>query len=369
MKKIIVIMSFISTICLNASVTVQFEGSPITDNIRTEKIDKIDYFYVNELNKVFHASIRDDVIDRRLMINMYEEQIIILLDSSWLEVKGQIYNLGNSVFIKSGKTYVPVSFLQEILPTILPEKVVYNSGIIRAANPVDNSIRKIVLDPGHGGKDPGAVGYSKNNFEKEIALAVTKKLKKKLSEIPEIEVILARDKDEFISLQQRTKFANSNRADLFISIHCNAHRSNKANGIEVYYLSTAKTDDARAVEALENSVVYDYEGGEEAVREYNDLQFILQDMAQSEHLEESYDLALNLQTDLVKSTGAYDRGVKQANFYVLRGAFMPAVLIELGFMSNIEEEKKLTSESYQNKLTNSIFEGIKNFKYKYDLMQ
>ena len=369
MKKIILLILLVAAISMNSSVTVQFEGSPITDNIRTEKINKVEYFKVNELNKVFHAVINDDVTDQRLMINIYDEQIIILLDSSWLEVKGQIYNLEHSVFIKEGKYFIPETFLKKILPTILPEKIVYDSGTVRAANPVDNSIRKIVLDPGHGGKDPGAVGFSKNNFEKEIALSVTKKLKKKLVELPGTEVLLARDKDEFVSLQQRTKFANSNRADLFISIHCNAHRSNKANGVEVYYLSTAKTSDARAVEALENSVVFDYEGGEEAVREYDDLSFILADMAQSEHLEESYDLALKLQTDLVKSTGSYDRGVKQANFYVLRGAFMPAVLIELGFMSNKEEEKKLTSASYQDKLTDSIFEGIKNFKYKYDQMQ
>jgi N-acetylmuramoyl-L-alanine amidase len=283
--------------------------------------------------------------------------------------KGKQYNFTYSIVQKDGNYYLPVKFLLNVLPEIIGSKINVKERKIIAANPIDNRLRTIVLDPGHGGKDPGAIGFSKTNFEKNVVLILAKKLKKKLEAQLDVNVLLTRDKDEFVSLQQRTQFANSANADLFISIHCNAHRNNKVDGIEVYYLSTAKTDDARAVEALENQVVYDYEGGEEAVQRYDDLAFILADMAQSEHLEESYQLGMKLQSTLVASTQAYNRGVKQANFYVLRGAFMPAVLLEMGFLSNKTEEKKLIKTSYQDQLVEAMFQGIKDFKFKYDQMQ
>ena len=354
---------------LFSSIVVEFNSNLQSDIIQTEKIEKVEYFKANELNKVFHSVIKDDILDQRLLINIYGQQFIFLLDSAYLQFRDKIYNLRNSIILKNGKYFLPINFLTDILPSALPEKLKYIHNKIVAETPIDNSIRKIVIDPGHGGKDPGAIGFSKKNLEKEIALTIAEKVKNKLSENLDVEVMLTRDKDEFVSLQSRTKFANEKGADLFISIHCNAHRSNTATGIEVYYLSTAKTSDERAVEALENSVVYDYEGGEEAVQKYNDLQLILADMAQNEHLEESYDLAMELQDDLVTSTYCFDRGVKQANFYVLRGAFMPAVLIETGFLSNADEEKKLSNANYQNKIAQSIFEGIKSFKLKYDQMQ
>ncbi|HHE36952.1 MAG TPA: N-acetylmuramoyl-L-alanine amidase [Candidatus Cloacimonetes bacterium] len=297
---------------------------------------------------------------------MYGQEMIFLLDSAYLFYQNEIYNFNQPIISRKGKYLIPVFFLENVLPQLYPKQIQFNTNFISAELPIDNSIHRIVLDPGHGGKDPGAVGYSKKNYEKDVALAVARKLKRILLEQMSVEVYLTREKDEFVSLQKRTKFANEKKADLFISIHCNAARKKTANGIEVYFLSTAKTDDARAVEALENDVVFKYEGGEEAVKQYDDLAFILADMAQSEYLEESYNLSMRLQNDLIRTTESRDRGVKQANFYVLRGAFMPAVLIELGFLSNKEEEKKLTKSSYQNKLAQSIYESIRDFKKKYD---
>ena len=369
MKNLFLFVLLVIGSLLGADITVEYRSSLTPEVIRTIEIDSTDYFNVYELNKTFKANISDDLLDQRLNVNIYGEQLIFLMDSSYLQYGSDYFNMTHNIIQQDGKFFLPVVFLTDLLPQIFNNMISWEKDKLIAITPTDNSIKRIVLDPGHGGKDPGAVGYSKKHFEKEIVLELALKLKKKLEQQLDVIVLLSRDKDEFISLQQRTKFANENNADLFISLHCNAHRNSKINGIEVYYLSTAKTDEARAVEAMENQVVYEYEGGREAVRKYDDLAFILADMAQSEHLEESYNLGANLQTALVSATEAYNRGVKQANFYVLRGAFMPSVLLELGFISNKEEEKKLMSSSYQEKLIDSVFNGIRDFKMKYDQMQ
>jgi N-acetylmuramoyl-L-alanine amidase len=354
---------------LCASVRVEYTSQRTAEAIKTVDLNGVDYFNVYELNKVFNAIIRVDVLDSRVNIGLYNQQLIALLESSYVQYHASVYNITHPVVQNKGKVLLPVTFLTELLPAVMPERVVYRSGSLVADPPVDNSIRRIVLDPGHGGKDPGAIGYSKRNFEKDIALTVAKKVKALLEKELDVEVLLTRSNDSFVSLQSRTDFANEHEADLFISMHCNAHRNSKVKGIEVFYLSTAKTDEARAVESLENSVVYDYEGGTEAVQKYDDLALILADMAQSEHLEESYQMAMKLQANLVDATKGRDRGVKQANFYVLRGAFMPAVLVEMGFLTNPDEEKELISGNHQKKLARSIADEIENFKAKYDQMQ
>ncbi|MCK5052445.1 MAG: N-acetylmuramoyl-L-alanine amidase [Candidatus Cloacimonetes bacterium] len=369
MKKSFLFVLLVIVSLLGADITVEYKSSLTPEVIRTIEIDSTDYFNVYELNKTFKANISDDLLDQRLNVNIYSEQLIFLMDSSLLQYGSDYFNMTYNIIQQDGKYFLPVVFLTDLLPQIFSNLISWEKNKLITKTPTDNSIKRIVLDPGHGGKDPGAVGYSKKHFEKEVVLELALKLKKKLEQQLDVVVLLSRDKDEFISLQQRTKFANENNADLFISLHCNAHRNSKINGIEVYYLSTAKTDEARAVEAMENQVVYEYEGGQEAVRKYDDLAFILADMAQSEHLEESYNLGANLQTALVSATEAYNRGVKQANFYVLRGAFMPSVLLEFGFISNKDEEKKLISSSYQEKLIDSVFIGIRDFKMKYDQMQ
>lgn len=368
MKYWIIATLFLFLLPLQADIVVEYDSSMSPEIIKTSKYDNHEYFNIYELNKAFHSRIQENLLDSRLNLNIYNQQIIFLLESSYLKHLSQMYNLGTPIIIKERKYLIPVNFLTHILPIIFPEKIKTYDNKIVASAPEDNSIRRIVIDPGHGGKDPGAIGYSKK-FEKDIVLQIAKKLEKILKNNLDVEVLLTRDHDEFVSLQKRTKYANDEQANLFISIHCNAHRYSKVNGIEVFYLSTAKTDDARAVEALENAVVYKYEGGEQAVEHYDDLSFILADMAQNEHLEESYNLAMKLQANLVEATQCKNRGVKQANFYVLRGAFMPSVLLELGFMTNKYEERKLKKDSYQQKLAWAIFEGIKDFKYKYDQMQ
>ncbi|HNT52994.1 MAG TPA: N-acetylmuramoyl-L-alanine amidase, partial [Candidatus Syntrophosphaera sp.] len=235
---------------------------------------------------------------------------------------------------------------------------------LEVLKPKDKRVQRIVLDPGHGGKDPGAVG-ARGTREKDINLAVALKLKQMMEKELGVTVLMTRSDDRFVSLADRTKFANDNHADIFISIHTNASKTRSAKGLETYYLSTAITSEARAVEALENNVVELYEGKGEK-QKYDDLAFILSDLSLTEHLENSNHLATFVHQNLVTGTRSCDRGIKQANFYVLRGAFMPSILIEMGFISNGEEELLLVNKEYQDRISRTIFEGIKRFKYRFD---
>lgn len=373
MKRVFLISVILCLFCsaLLADIRVDFKNSKKTETIKTINVKGIEYFAVSELQAVFNAkSITEDRIENKINISIYNESINVLQNSSYASFKGILYNFNYNSFYQNESWYLPTTFIKSTLTTLFPTKLRYNAtkGTIEADPVIDSRVKVIVLDPGHGGKDPGAVGATSK--EKDITLDMVYLIKSKLeNELDDVKVLLTRSKDEFVSLQARTKYANDQHAHLFISVHCNAALAKTSRGIETFFLSTARTTESRAVEALENSVVMDYEGGQEAVKNYDDLQMILADMHQSEQLEESSNLALRIQLALVEGSKAVDRGVKQAGFYVLRGAFMPSVLIELGFITNVEEEKKLLNKDYQNELANSIVQGVKSFKQKYDYIQ
>lgn len=228
-------------------------------------------------------------------------------------------------------------------------------------NKITSKVSLIVIDPGHGGIDPGAVG-KKGLYEKDATLDIASMLKDLIEDSLGIKVFLTRDKDKYLSLKGRTDFANSHSADLFISIHCNASpKSRKVRGFETYFLSEAKTTEARAVAALENaSLKFD------GVEPTDEISFILYDLAQSAFLEESNCLAEFIQTGAEELLSIPALGISQAGFYVLRGAFMPAVLVETAFISNLEEENLLREKSFKKKLAYCIFNGTKNFVEDYE---
>ncbi len=369
MKKIrnillIMLMAFVITSAFGLS--IQIRGEAGRKNIPEKKIDGIDYLAIEELTPVFKCISKQEKADQRLYFHLYGETFIFLESAPYYTFKNQSYNAHFPLLSQGGKYYIPLNFFTELLPQHFPGKVSFTQNVLRIEDPQDYGVHVIVLDPGHGGKDPGAIGRRLKAKEKDINLDVALKLKVLLEKELGLQVLMTRSDDSFVSLGDRTKFANDNKANLFISIHANASKSSSSKGTETYYLSTAVTSDARAVEALENQVVDLYEGGVEARSKYDGLDFILSDLSQTEHLESSNELAGNIQQNIVAGTRSYDRGVKQANFYVLRGAFMPAVLVELGFISNPEEERLLIDPDYQQRLARTIFEGIKRFKYRYD---
>ena len=222
--------------------------------------------------------------------------------------------------------------------------------------PRPTAIRKIVLDPGHGGKDPGAVGAG-GIAEKDLVLIIAKKLAVKLKREMGVEVILTRTDDSFIPLEGRTAIANAQEADLFISLHMNASPNADARGLETYYLDKTTDEASIRLAARENST---------SRKNVSDLQFILSDMMQSMKLEDSISLAHRLQTALVggmsrKIDEVRDLGVKKALFYVLVGARMPSVLVEMLFITNKTEGQAMTQESHQDAMADALFEGIAKY--------
>ncbi|MGD9305345.1 MAG: N-acetylmuramoyl-L-alanine amidase [Desulfobacterales bacterium] len=219
-------------------------------------------------------------------------------------------------------------------------------------------VRRIVIDPGHGGKDYGAPGYLRGVHEKKVVLAIAKRLAEKIQKELGAEVILTRSGDKFMTLEERTAFANTKNADLFISIHTNSHKNRRAYGIETYFLNLATDDEAIRVAALENAT---------STKNISDLQSILNDLMQNAKINESSRLAVHVQSSIVSHlkskrwTRIKDKGVKQAPFYVLLGAQMPSILIETSFISNPRECKRLTDPTYQNRLCEAIVLGIKKY--------
>jgi N-acetylmuramoyl-L-alanine amidase len=222
-------------------------------------------------------------------------------------------------------------------------------------------VRTVVIDPGHGGEEVGAKGPS-GALEKDVTLAIARKLRSALANSLGLQAFLTRDRDEEIALDERAAVANNYKADLFVSIHANASRSLGAKGSEVYFLTYQATDDeSRRMAALEGGA---FTPGTPAPAS-GDLALILWDMAQAEHLEESSALASRIQEELAEVTGSQGRGVKQAPFRVLVGAAMPAVLVEVAFISNAEEERLLVSDSYQGKVVAALVRGISRYQQQH----
>jgi N-acetylmuramoyl-L-alanine amidase len=229
----------------------------------------------------------------------------------------------------------------------------------------------VVIDAGHGGPDRGMVGPigSPTWFtEKDVTLSVAKKLATVLH-ARGFDVLMTRDTDTLIALSDRGRIANSNHGDVFISIHCNAPGSNNAKGarergFETYFLAEAKTEDERRVQDMENESVK-FETGANAPKG-DPLNFIITDMAQNEHLRESSDLAQTIQQGLIDVHPGPNRGVQQANFAVLRGSYMPAVLIEIGFGSNLSEATYLSDQANQRALARNIAESVIAYLAHYD---
>ncbi|MCK4846026.1 MAG: N-acetylmuramoyl-L-alanine amidase [Deltaproteobacteria bacterium] len=218
-------------------------------------------------------------------------------------------------------------------------------------------VRTIVIDAGHGGRDPGAVGKRKLK-EKDVTLKLAKLLKKDLSKSTKAKVILTRTKDVYVPLDERTAIANSKDADIFVSIHINASKRRAANGVETYYLGASGDEAARRVAERENASTSE---------EMNDiLQYILKDLQQTGNKNESVRLASVIQERLAgdlkkKYKHVKSNGIKGALFYVLVNCNMPSVLVEVSFISNPDEEKRLRKDSYLKDVSKSISEAIVDY--------
>lgn len=233
---------------------------------------------------------------------------------------------------------------------------------------IENRITKIILDAGHGGKDPGALG--KNSREKDIALSVALKTGKYIRDsIESVQLVYTRKTDEFIELRKRAQIANESGADVFISIHCNSSKSPQAFGSESYVMGLHKSMDNLEVAKSENAAIYfeeDYKQQYEGFDPNTDEDYILLSMFQSASIHQSISLSSKVQNQFSEMVRRNDRGVKQAGFWVLYKTTMPGILIELGFLSNPKEEKFLMSESGQDSLALAICLALKEYKLDFE---
>jgi N-acetylmuramoyl-L-alanine amidase len=229
-------------------------------------------------------------------------------------------------------------------------------------------LKTVVIDPGHGGKDPGAIGKILRLREKDVVLDVSLKLGKMIQEqFPEVQVLYTRKTDVFINLFDRAKLANQNQADLFISIHANAVESTAPFGTETWVLGLHKTEAQKQVADKENSTIYlEADGGEQ----YKDFDLspdalIVRSLMLGVYMQHSVNYAGMIQSEF-KKIGRNDRGVKQGGLIVLYTATVPAVLVELGFLSNAAEEKYLASEQGKNELSETMLKAFVAYKSQID---
>lgn len=241
-------------------------------------------------------------------------------------------------------------------------------GTSKTASPQTFSIKTVVIDPGHGGNDPGAVG--KISKEKDLTLKMSLMFGEMIKkEFPNINVIYTRETDKYLPLHERANIANKNHADLFVSVHINAATSTSANGTETFVMGIDKTGANLSVVKLENSVILQEENYLENYDGFNPNDpesHIIFSLYQNVNLNQSLSMAQAIQDKFTKDVKRVNRGVKQAPFLVLWKTSMPSILVELGFISNLEEEKYLNSDEGQKSLVNAMFEAFKVYKKNYE---
>jgi N-acetylmuramoyl-L-alanine amidase len=305
-----------------------------------------------------------------------------------------VFPLAAPPFVRDGRLVLPLQVIADLLPQLAPKHVRYDAArrelrvlgtaavheaSARAprhappARPARHRARHrvIVVDAGHGGPDngmSGPIGTRWKVYEKDITLAVAKKLGTALRDRG-FDVVMTRTTDTLIALSDRGRIANEKHGDLFISIHVNAANPNwrhpaDARGFETYFLAEARTEDAKRVENMENASVR-FETQAEAARD-DPLSFIINDMAQNEHLRESSDLAALIQERLGTVEPGPSRGVKQAGFRVLVTAYMPAVLVEIGFGTNPDEARFISNAARQRQIAGAIADATVEYLDHYE---
>ncbi|RLE08866.1 hypothetical protein DRZ78_00250 [Candidatus Aerophobetes bacterium] len=301
--------------------------------------------------------IKDKFVQRVRLSQDSEHVVKIVLDLTNPEYTYSIFSLEEPsrliINIRGSREDLVADLLRKEEPSIsLPE-------VPSKKKEEKVGIYRIILDPGHGGRDPGAIGPT-GLQEKEVTLSIARKLSQLIREKMGLEVYLTRKDDRYVSLDQRAEIANQLNGDIFLSIHANAGFDKQAKGVETFFNSRyTYGEGAEMVAARENSVA---ESGDVPP----EVKMILWDLIQNQYRSESNDLSHFIQRELSKSTGLEDRGVKSARFYVLRGVAMPACLIEVGFISNPWEEKELKKDSFRTKIALGIFNGLRNYIHSYN---
>ena len=291
------------------------------------------------------------------------EPITLQVGSPFVRYGGTVYQLANPVTSDDGAHWVPSELLTHWWPVMRARR---GTSVAAASagpppSPLSDGVWRVVIDPGHGGKDPGALGL-RGTREKDVVLGIARRLHARLEREPGVEPVLTRDDDVFVPLRERSRFAVEREGELFVSIHANVADDRRAAGFETFFLSPARTERARRVAVRENAVMELEEG--EKPPELGDIQFILAGLDRNVNMQESSRFAGYVQNSLRRYRDSADRGVKQAGFWVLLGALsrMPSVLVETGFISNGAEERVLRSERGQQRIADAIADAILEYR-------
>ncbi|MFA5286808.1 MAG: N-acetylmuramoyl-L-alanine amidase [Candidatus Omnitrophota bacterium] len=330
---------------------------PVKENIPSCSLNGTTYYSLAALCELKGISFRYDTFSRTVNLLKDNHSIDLMVSDNLILVDKRAVLLDYPVDIYQGSIVVPAKFKGQILDTLFkPAKTI----VSRRVSPFSSSIRKVVIDAGHGGHDPGAIGRT-GLREKDVNLDIAKRLADRLR-ADGISVVMTRNSDKFIPLGTRVNIANNSKADLFISIHSNASRTRSLYGFEVYYVSPSVSDSSRAFYSAKNAYL-NLDSACFASQSQN-LKAILWDMLYTYNRAESIYLSRAICRSAVDNLNVKVLGVKDARFEVLRGARMPAILIEAGFLSNPKEERLLRDGYYREKLSLSIREGLCNYAGK-----
>ncbi len=334
---------------------------PVEQNITTYSIGGVAYYPLARLCDLYRVDMQFDTFLRTAVLSKNVKRVSLRIGDTLVLVNDNIKQLNSPVDIYQGAIVVPRQFKEQVFdPLFKPLAPAYRRP---AAGKI--KLRKVVIDAGHGGNDPGAIGRG-GLREKDVNLDVAKRLSVLLQEAG-VQTVLSRSSDRFIPLSIRVDMANKSGADLFISIHANANPSRSLSGFEVYYVATSVSDSERAVTSARKSSL----NLKNAVFASNaqDLRAIVWDMIYTNNRAESIELSRSICKIMDSDIDANILGVKSARFQVLKGVKMPGVLIEIGFLSNLSEERLLKTSAYRQKLAEGILEGIRDYSFDMALVE
>lgn len=294
-----------------------------------------------------------DTYTRTAILRKGAHKINLAVGEKMVLVDGQVQYLRHPVDMYQGMVVLPYRFKEQILDTLFVDE---SCPAIRE-KVVITQIKKVVIDAGHGGKDPGAIGRT-GLREKDVNLDIAKRLSKLLRS-QGVEVVMTRTSDRFIALSTRVEIANRSGADLFISIHSNANRVRSLNGLEVYYVSSSVNDSQRAIQAASNTVL-SLDSSSFASRSTN-LKAILWDMIYTNNRAESIELGRSICRKIDSNLDTRVIGVKGARYYVLKGINIPGVLVETGFLTNYNEERRLKNGYYRQEIADCIAQAVSSY--------
>ena len=345
-------------------------------NLPVRMHNGVPYVSYNTLIERYNLSARYDEVAGRLVLFKDDHMSVFTISGRAAIIDGLISRSDYPVSTISGEVFIPIDMVNDFTSSfdrrtaVVPEPKIEVEEV-KTTFTLGDKIDFIVIDAGHGGRDPGAVSKS-GVREKDITLSIGNLVAAELrKQLKDTEIILTRRNDTFIELERRTNTANSrlrkNSNGIFVSIHINASLSDKISGIETYFLSqNPSNEEARQTAARENNAVR-FESSQARDRHQNSIDYIEARMMTTQIQRESELLANLVQKSLIKNLNGFkDRGVKKADFFVLRGALMPAVLVEVGYITNAEDLARITQRSYQDRAAKAISEGIINFITEYN---